>query len=40
MQQKAEYLRSSLALTVLAVITMGLYGATLLRLGVMMGGGQ
>lgn len=33
-------LRSIATLTVLAVVALGLYGATLMRFGVLMGGGQ
>lgn len=33
-------LRSVATLTVLAVVALGLYGATLMRFGVLMGGGQ
>lgn len=33
-------LRTKATLTVLAVVALALYGATLLRFGVMMGGGQ
>lgn len=32
--------RKTFTLTVLGVVAVGLYGATLLRFGVMMGGGQ
>lgn len=33
-------LRTNATLTVLAVVALGLYAATLMRFGVMMGGGQ
>lgn len=40
MRDKAIRLRTTLTLTALGVVAVGLYGATLLRFGVMMGGGQ
>lgn len=40
MPHKSVRLRSTITLTLLAVVAFGLYGATLLRFGVMMGGGQ
>lgn len=40
MRHKVARWRTALTLTLLAVVAVGLYGATLLRFGVMMGGGQ
>jgi hypothetical protein len=40
MQYKVARWRTALTLTLLAVVAVGLYGATLMRFGVMMGGGQ
>lgn len=41
MQHKhSSRLRTKATLTLLALVALGLYGATLLRFGVLMGGGQ
>lgn len=39
-QQPSVRPRAKLTLAVLALVALGLYGATLFRFGVMMGGGQ
>lgn len=39
-ERHSTRLRTKATLTVLAVVALALYGATLLRFGVMMGGGQ
>lgn len=38
--RKTSRLRATVTLALLAGVAIGLYGATLLRFGVMMGGGQ
>lgn len=40
MPHRTTRLRSGVTLALLAVVAIGLYGATLMRFGVMMGGGQ
>ncbi|MCR6632613.1 MAG: hypothetical protein NVV74_22650 [Magnetospirillum sp.] len=39
MRHKAQNLRAKATLMLLALVAIGLYGATLMRFGVMMGGG-
>lgn len=39
-QKSFARIRTTATLTVLVIVALGLYGVTLLRFGVMMGGGQ